>query len=101
MAPGNELCRELSLNCVRFQVSMVSGTGLLRGSATQWNWGRFFNIIRVPHSAHLLAGFVDLQRAEPRLNRNVKNKIMIRSEERNNIVLKQQLVCRQTHGTYR
>ena len=64
MASGNELNWYLSINCVRFQVLIVSGTGRCRESGTNGIGDGFISVIETPHGDFMLAGFAKFQRAE-------------------------------------
>ena len=74
------------------QFIQVSGINGVRNWTELGEWGiiesgkGFFNFIGAPHGDHLIADFVVLQWAEAILTFLVNSKILLRSEERNNIV---------------
>ena len=73
MESGNDLRQDLGLNCASCQGSMVSGTGICRGSGAQWSRGlgldkfalvgvainRFLSIIGTSHGDSIIATFLN------------------------------------------
>ena len=62
MASGNELCRDLGINFVRFRDQWCQELDYVRGLGPNGIENFFINVIRAPQVDHLLDGFVGFQR---------------------------------------